>query len=41
VDGKLRAEETWVDGLENAPDALDQLFTGANLGKLLIRVAAD
>jgi NADPH2:quinone reductase len=41
VDGKLRAEETWVDGLENAPDALDQLFTGANRGKLLIRVAAD
>lgn len=30
-----------VEGLENAPDALQRLFTGANTGKLLIRVSAE
>ncbi|HEX4107564.1 MAG TPA: NADP-dependent oxidoreductase [Solirubrobacteraceae bacterium] len=37
--GKLRAEETVVDGLENAREALDQLFTGGNRGKLVVRVS--
>jgi NADPH2:quinone reductase len=37
--GTLRYDETIVDGFENALDALGQLFTGANTGKLLVRVA--
>jgi NADPH2:quinone reductase len=37
--GNLRSEETVVDGLENAREALEQLFTGANRGKLVVRVA--
>ena len=37
--GKIRAEETIVDGLERAPEALNMLFDGANVGKLLVRVA--
>jgi NADPH-dependent curcumin reductase CurA len=39
AEGRLRYDETIVDGLENAPDALAQLFDGSNTGKLLIRVA--
>jgi NADPH-dependent curcumin reductase CurA len=39
ADGRLRYEETVVDGLEHAAKALNQLFDGANTGKLLIRVA--
>ena len=39
LEGKLKHRETIVEGLEHAPDALNQLFDGANIGKLLIRVA--
>lgn len=39
-DGRLVAPETFVDGLENAPDALISLFRrGAHRGKLLVRLA--
>src|SRR6185295_8361613 len=38
-EGKVKAEETIVDGLTNAPEALNMLFDGANVGKLLVRVA--
>lgn len=38
-EGKIKAEETIVDGLTNAPEALNMLFDGANVGKLLVRVA--
>lgn len=31
-------EETIVDGFEQLPDALNSLFEGKNLGKLLVRV---
>jgi NADPH2:quinone reductase len=38
--GKLNYDETIVDGgIEAAPDALNQLFTGANMGKLLVRIS--
>ncbi len=37
--GRLHADETVVDGLEKAPDALARLFTGANLGKILVRTS--
>jgi NADPH-dependent curcumin reductase CurA len=38
-EGKIKAEETIVDGLEQAPQALNMLFDGANVGKLLVRVS--
>ncbi len=39
AEGRLRYDETIVEGFEQAPDALHQLFTGANTGKLLVHVA--
>jgi NADPH-dependent curcumin reductase CurA len=35
---KLKHRETFVDGLEKAPDAINMLFTGSNIGKLLVRL---
>ena len=37
--GKIKSEIDVVEGLENAPDALRRLFTGANLGKQLVKIA--
>jgi NADPH-dependent curcumin reductase CurA len=37
--GKLKYEETVVDGLDRARDALNQMFDGSNVGKLLVRIA--
>ena len=39
LESKLKHRETIVEGLENAPAALNQLFDGANIGKLLVKVA--
>jgi len=39
AEGKLKYDETIVDGLENAPTALNDLFGGSNVGKLLIKVS--
>ena len=39
LEGKLKHRETIVEGLENAPAALNQLFDGANIGKLMVKVA--
>jgi len=36
--GKIKAAEHIVEGLENAPDALNLLFTGGNTGKLIVKV---
>jgi len=41
ADGRLKALETIVDGLENAPSALIGLFKGENLGKMIVRVGPD
>lgn len=38
--GKIAAKFDIVDGLENAPQALNRLFTGENFGKLVVRIAA-
>jgi len=38
---KLRYREDIVEGLENAPTALVDLFGGGNLGKRVVRVAAN
>ncbi len=37
-DGKLKWQETIVDGIENTPKAFIGLFTGENIGKMLVRV---
>ena len=38
-DGKVRSDETIVDGLENAPAAFLGLMRGENVGKMLVRIA--
>jgi NADPH-dependent curcumin reductase CurA len=39
--GQLRSKEDVVVGLENAPSALQRMFSGANLGKQLLKIADD
>ncbi|BCJ54056.1 hypothetical protein Asp14428_55310 [Actinoplanes sp. NBRC 14428] len=39
ADGRLRHAQEVVDGLENAPAALDRLVRGDNRGKVVVRVA--
>lgn len=39
--GKIKYRETIVDGLESAPKAFIGLFQGENIGKQLVRVAAE
>ena len=36
--GQVKARDTVVDGLERTPDAFLGLFTGANIGKMLVRL---
>jgi len=37
-EGKIKADETIVEGFENLPSALNSLFHGSNLGKLIVKV---
>jgi NADPH-dependent curcumin reductase CurA len=37
--GKLKTREDVREGLDSAPSALLDLFTGANTGKLIVHVA--
>jgi NADPH-dependent curcumin reductase CurA len=37
-EGNLKWEETIIDGIENTPSALVGLFSGKNIGKMLVRV---
>jgi NADPH-dependent curcumin reductase len=37
-EGRIKAAEHVVEGLENAPDALNLLFTGGNTGKVIVKV---
>ena len=39
AEGRLKSQVDVVDGLERAPEALQRLFTGENLGKQLVRLA--
>jgi NADPH-dependent curcumin reductase CurA len=39
ADGKLRHRSHVFEGLESAPQALNAMFTGDNIGKIVIRVA--
>ncbi|MFN7988038.1 MAG: NADP-dependent oxidoreductase [Thermoanaerobaculia bacterium] len=41
AEGRLKAREDVVDGLETFPETLLMLFRGENLGKLVIRVAGE
>ena len=36
--GKLKDKQTVVEGLEKAPEAINMLFTGANMGKTLVKI---
>lgn len=38
AEGKIKFATHIVEGLENAPDALNLLFTGGNTGKVIVRV---
>jgi NADPH-dependent curcumin reductase CurA len=39
--GEIRGIETFIDGLERAPEAFASLFApGAHVGKLIVRLAA-
>ena len=36
--GAIRFDETFVDGLENAPDAFLRMLRGDNIGKMIVRL---
>ncbi len=38
ADGRLKSKEHIVEGLETFPETLNKLFTGENLGKLVLKV---
>jgi NADPH-dependent curcumin reductase CurA len=40
AEGKIRSEETVVEGFEQLPDALNMLFRGENMGKLVVHIEA-
>jgi NADPH-dependent curcumin reductase CurA len=37
--GKIKYQETVVNGIEKAPDAFLALFSGGNTGKMLVKLA--
>ena len=39
--GKIRYREDILEGIEQAPDSIAGLYRGENLGKRLIRIAAE
>ena len=41
ADGTVRYREDVVEGLDRVPEAFRGLLTGANFGKLLVRVSPD
>ena len=41
MEGKIKYEVDIVEGLENAPTAVNKLFTGANTGKLMVRISDE
>jgi len=41
AEGKLKSRDTVVQGIENAPRALQMLFEGGNTGKLLLQVSPE
>ena len=41
IEEQSHYRETVIDGLENAPAALQMVLTGGNFGKMLVRVGSD
>ena len=41
MEGRIRFETDIVEGLEHAPASLERLFSGRNLGKLVVRVSPE
>jgi NADPH-dependent curcumin reductase CurA len=41
AEGKIKWKDHIVDGLENAPEAVQRLFTGDHDGKLLLRISQE
>ncbi|MEM8533791.1 MAG: NADP-dependent oxidoreductase [Chloroflexota bacterium] len=41
AEGKLRYQVDIVEGFEEIPDAVNRLFTGANTGKLLVKLSEE
>ena len=39
LEGKIKSKETIVEGLEKAPTAVNMLFDGTNVGKLIVKIA--
>jgi len=39
--GKIKYQETILDGIDKAPEAFIGLFNGANQGKMLVRLAQE
>ncbi len=39
--GELKSRETIIHGFEHTPDAVNRLFDGNNIGKLLVKVAEE
>jgi NADPH-dependent curcumin reductase CurA len=39
ADGSLRSEQTVVEGFEELPNALNMLFAGQNMGKLVVHIS--
>jgi NADPH-dependent curcumin reductase CurA len=40
-DGRIKWRETVVEGVENAPQALIGLFSGDNIGKMVVKIGAS
>ena len=38
ADGKIKWQETIIEGIENAPRAFIGLFNGENFGKMIVKV---
>ena len=41
AEGKIKYKVDVVEGIENAPDAVNKLFTGENQGKLVIQTSRE
>ena len=39
ADGRLKHRQTIFEGIESCVDALNGLFTGANIGKMLVQLS--